>query len=84
MAIVYVGIDFAKNAFAGHAVDERGRPALVRPAVARARLHELIASLPPCGGDGSVLGRPPLGAPVCPVRPHRSPDWPRSSWPRTA
>jgi transposase len=48
MAIVYVGIDLAKNVFAVHAVDEHGKPALVRPAVARAKLHELIASLPPC------------------------------------
>ena len=48
MAIVFVGIDLAKNVFAVHGVDEHGKPALVRPAVARARLHELIASLPPC------------------------------------
>jgi transposase len=48
MAIVHVGIDLAKNVFAVHGVDEHGKPALVRPAVARAKLHELIASLPPC------------------------------------
>jgi len=48
MGIVYVGVDLAKNVFAVHGVDEAGRPALVRPAVPRARLHELIASLPPC------------------------------------
>jgi transposase len=48
MSIVHVGIDLAKNVFAVHGVDERGKPVLVRPAVARARLHELIASLPPC------------------------------------
>lgn len=48
MAILYVGIDLAKNVFAVHAVDEHGKPALVRPAVPRARLHELIASLAPC------------------------------------
>jgi transposase len=48
MTIVHVGIDLAKNVFAVHAVDEHGKPALVRPAVPRARLHELIASLPPC------------------------------------
>ena len=48
MSIVYVGIDLAKNVFAVHGVDEAGRPALVRPAVPRARLHELIAALPPC------------------------------------
>jgi transposase len=48
MAIVFVGIDLAKNVFAVHGVDERGKPALVRPSVARAKLHELIASLPPC------------------------------------
>jgi len=48
MAILYVGIDLAKNVFAVHGIDEGGKPALVRPAVPRARLHELIASLPPC------------------------------------
>ena len=48
MSIVYVGIDLAKNVFAVHGVDEAGRPALVRPAVPRAKLHDLIASLPPC------------------------------------
>ena len=48
MAIVFVGIDLAKNVFAVHGVDEHGRPALVRPSVARAKLHSLLASLPPC------------------------------------
>jgi transposase len=48
MAILYVGIDLAKNVFAVHGVDEHGKPALVRPNVPRARLHELMASLPPC------------------------------------
>lgn len=48
MAIVFVGIDLAKNVFAVHGVDEHGKPALVRPAVARAKLHQLIALLPPC------------------------------------
>ena len=48
MTIVFVGIDLAKNVFAVHGVDEAGKPALVRPSVPRAKLHELIASLPPC------------------------------------
>jgi transposase len=48
MAILYVGIDLAKNVFAVHGVNEAGRPELVRPSVARGKLHELIASLPPC------------------------------------
>ena len=48
MAILYVGIDLAKNVFAVHGVDEAGKRALVRPSVPRARLHELIASLTPC------------------------------------
>jgi transposase len=43
--IVYVGIDLAKNVFAVHGVDEHGQPALVRPSVPRAKLHELIARL---------------------------------------
>ena len=29
-------------------MDEAGKPALVRPSVPRAKLHELIAALPPC------------------------------------
>ena len=48
MAIVTVGIDLAKNVFAVHGLDAAGKPALVRPNVPRAKLLELIASLPPC------------------------------------
>lgn len=48
MAIVFVGVDLAKNVFAVHGVDEAGKPALVRPSVARAKLHDLIAGVPPC------------------------------------
>lgn len=48
MAILYVGIDLAKNVFAVHGVNVAGKPELVRPMVARAKLAELIASLPPC------------------------------------
>jgi transposase len=48
MTIVCVGIDLAKNVFALHGVDEAGKPALVRPAVPRAKLLEAIAALSPC------------------------------------
>jgi transposase len=48
MAIVTLGIDLAKNVFALHGVDAAGKPALVRPSVARGKLLELVASLPPC------------------------------------
>ena len=48
MAILYVGIDLAKNVFAIHGVDEHGKAVLVRPSVQRARLHQLVAALPPC------------------------------------
>ena len=48
MAIVTLGIDLAKNVFAVHGVDAAGKPALVRPSVARGKLLELVASLPPC------------------------------------
>ncbi len=48
MAIVFVGIDLAKNVFAAHGIDEAGKPALVQPRIARGKLVELIASLPPC------------------------------------
>ncbi|MFC5497285.1 IS110 family transposase [Caenimonas terrae] len=48
MAIVTLGIDLAKNVFALHGADATGRAVLVRPSVARGKLLELIAALPPC------------------------------------
>ena len=48
MTIVTVGIDLAKNVFAVHGINEAGKPELVRPSVARAKLQELVALLPPC------------------------------------
>ena len=48
MTIVTVGIDLAKNVFAVHGVNHAGKPELVRPDVKRAKLLELVASLPPC------------------------------------
>ena len=33
MAIVFVGIDLAKNVFALHGVNEHGKPELVRPSL---------------------------------------------------
>jgi transposase len=48
MTIVFIGIDLAKNVFAVHGVNDAGKPALVKPAVPRGKLLELIVSLPPC------------------------------------
>lgn len=48
MAIVFVGIDLAKLVFAVHGVNEAGKAELVRPSVARDKLVELMARLPPC------------------------------------
>jgi len=48
MAILTVGVDLAKNVFALHGVNESGKPELVQPKVARAKLNELVAALPPC------------------------------------
>ena len=48
MSIVTIGIDLAKNVFAVHGVNEAGKPELLRPAVPREKLHELIAALPAC------------------------------------
>jgi transposase len=48
MSILYVGIDLAKNVFAVHGVDKSGTARLRQPKVARAKLHALIVSLPPC------------------------------------
>ncbi len=43
----YGGIDLAKNVFSVHGVDARGT-VMVRRAVSRGKLAELIAQLPPC------------------------------------
>ena len=48
MAILTVGIDLAKNVFALHGVNQAGKPELLRPSVARSKLNELVAALPPC------------------------------------
>lgn len=48
MAIIFVGVDLAKIAFAVHGVNAAGQPQLVCSAVALGGLHELIASLPLC------------------------------------
>ena len=48
MSILFVGIDLAKSVFAVHGVNPAGKPELVRPALARAKLHELVAGLAPC------------------------------------
>lgn len=48
MAILTVGIDLAKNVFALHGVNEAGKPELLRPKLARAKLNEVVAALPPC------------------------------------
>jgi transposase len=48
VAILFVGIDLAKNVFAVHGVNQAGKAELVRPAVPRAKLAEMVAALPPC------------------------------------
>ena len=48
MSIVFVGIDLAKNVFALHGVSAAGAVQLRQPEVARAKLNELVAALPPC------------------------------------
>ncbi|MEF7615346.1 IS110 family transposase [Aquincola sp. MAHUQ-54] len=48
MNILTLGIDLAKDVFALHGVDERGKPALARPAVRRDQLLELVVKPPPC------------------------------------
>ena len=44
MAILYVGIDLAKNVFALHGVDGGGWVDLRRPSLARAKLHAVVAA----------------------------------------
>ena len=46
MTIIAVGLDLAKHEFAVHGIDEAGKAELMRPSVARDKLHELIATLP--------------------------------------
>ena len=48
MSIVFVGIDLAKNVFALHGVNAAGAVQLRQPKVARAKLNEFVAALPPC------------------------------------
>ena len=48
MSIITIGIDLAKNVFAVHGVDDSGKAVLVKPKVARDKLLELVANLPPC------------------------------------
>jgi transposase len=48
MPILFLGSDLAKNVFAVHGVDEREKPALVRPTVRRDQLLEAMTELPPC------------------------------------
>ena len=49
MTILTVGIDLAKNVFAVHGINEAGKAELIRPAVPRDKLHELVARLQPRG-----------------------------------
>jgi len=48
MSRITVGIDLAKNVFAGHGVDDKGKPVRVKPKVSREPLPALIARLPLC------------------------------------
>jgi transposase len=48
MTIVHVGIDLAKNVFALHGVNATGAVQLRQPKVARGKLNEVVAALPPC------------------------------------
>lgn len=48
MSIIVIGIDLAKHVFAVHGINESGKPALIKPRVARDQLLALVASLPPC------------------------------------
>lgn len=47
-AVAVIGIDLAKNVFAVHGVNAAGKSVLVKPAVRRDQLLELLAQLPPC------------------------------------
>ena len=48
MSIFTVAIDPAKNVFALRGVDDNGKAVLVKPKMARVKLLEMVACLPPC------------------------------------
>jgi transposase len=48
MSIIAIGLDLAKNVFAVHGIDEAGKAVLIKPAVKRDALLQMIAKLPPC------------------------------------
>ena len=62
MAILYVGIDLAKNAFALDGVDGAGKAVLLKPGVRRTELVGKVTKLPPCviameAYSGHIIGR---------------------------
>lgn len=52
MAMVFLGINLAKNVFDLHGVDATGRACLVRPSVRRDQLLESVDKLPPFTPSG--------------------------------
>jgi len=75
MAILFVGIDLAKNVFAIHGVDEPGKTVLVRPSVQRVRLQQLVAPLSPCTICMEACSAVhPLGEAVRATRANPKPD----------
>jgi hypothetical protein len=44
MFIVFVGVNLAKNVFAVQGINQARQPAVMRPSVPCAKLHELIAA----------------------------------------
>ena len=63
--IIATGIDFAKNIFAVHGVNQGGSVVLRQPKVARAKLGAMIAGAAAWRDrDGSLFGRALLGTPV--------------------
>ena len=66
--ITTVGIDLAKNILSVHGVDAGGK-AVLRKSLARSKLIELMAQLPPCRvGLEDVLGRASARAHATDVR----------------
>ena len=84
MAIVHVGIDLAKNVFALHGVNANGAVQLRQPQVARCKLNEVMAALPPCViGIEACTGA--HDGPGCLLRTATpSSSWRPSWWRRTA
>jgi|APCry4251928382_1046606.scaffolds.fasta_scaffold21804_2 hypothetical protein len=77
MTILTVGIDLAKKVLGVHGVNEAGKAELIRPAVPRDKLHELVASLEDLPGYANTVVGDLLCEVISEARIRRGPRRPR-------